>query len=312
LPPIQGGAPLDDAPAPVPVPVKPTPTTTAPAPSSIPIATGQSGISLHIQAGDSAGRTVIVSSPRFVIGREAHCQLRLGSAQVSKQHAVLEQRAGRLFLRDLGSTNGTMLNGQSIRHHEREIHDGDRIHIGPVIAVLTIGPTPSQQSLNDALLPEPVPVDTWGTAAPQPDAAPSTEELPQFDELDPERRIKHEVLEGVLVVTPQFSELDDEGALEALRSKLHALLEEPHPRRVVVNLEFINHLSRQAIALLLSHHVRLDWAGGALRICQAHARIIALLDQVRLTMLVDCFPTLDEAVLAAWTCDPKDSLVKRY
>jgi hypothetical protein len=38
-----------------------------------------------------------------------------------------------------------------------------------------------------------------------------------------------------------------------------------------------------------------------LRICQAHARIVALLDQVRLTMLVDCYPTLDEAVLATWS-----------
>ena len=83
------------------------------------------------------------------------------------------------------------------------------------------------------------------------------------------------------------------------------------PRRVVVNLEFVNHLSRQAIALLLAHHFRLEWNGGALRICQAHARIIALLDQVRLTMLVDCYPTLDEAVLAAWVCQPTCSPAQR-
>ena len=113
----------------------------------------------------------------------------------------------------------------------------------------------------------------------------------------------------MLVVTPQLQELDDEATLEALRSTLHSLQEQPLPRRVVVNLEFVNHLSRQAIALLLAHHVRLEWGGGALHICQAHARIIALLDQVRLTMLVDCYPTLDEAVLAAWTSTAKNSLV---
>ena len=73
----------------------------------------------------------------------------------------------------------------------------------------------------------------------------------------------------------------------------------------------MNHLSRQAIALLLAHHVRLEWAGGAMRICQAHARIIALLDQVRLTMLVDCYPTLDEAVLAAWVCPAPGSPAQR-
>ena len=108
------------------------------------------------------------------------------------------------------------------------------------------------------------------------------------------------MIEDVLVITPRLPELADEAALEALRSRLLSLYEDPLPRRVVVNLEFVNHLSRRAIALLLAHHFRLEWSGGSLRICQAHARIIALLDQVRLTMLVDCYPTLDEAVLASW------------
>jgi anti-anti-sigma factor len=130
---------------------------------------------------------------------------------------------------------------------------------------------------------------------------PSTIETPVFDEADPNRRIKVEVIQEVLVITPQLPELVDEGSNEALRSKLHALFEQPLPRHVVVNLEFVAHLTRQTVALLLAHHLRLDRAGGSLRLCQAHARIIALLDQVRLTMLVDYFPTLDEAVLAAWT-----------
>ena len=55
----------------------------------------------------SDSRTVNVATPRFLIGRDRGCQLRLGSAQVSKQHAALEQRDGRVYLRDLGSTNGT-------------------------------------------------------------------------------------------------------------------------------------------------------------------------------------------------------------
>ena len=113
------------------------------------------------------------------------------------------------------------------------------------------------------------------------------------------------------MITPRLQELEDEATLEALRSKLESLFEEPLPHRVVVNLEFVNHLSRQAIALLLAHHLRLDWNGGALRICQAHARIIALLDQVRLTMLVDCYPTLDEAVLAAWVCKQTSTTAQR-
>ncbi len=47
------------------------------------------------------------------------------------------------------------------------------------------------------------------------------------------------------------------------------------PRRVVVNLEYVRHLNAQAIGVLLAHHLRLDRAGGALRVCQAHARLMA-------------------------------------
>ena len=72
------------------------------------------------------------------------------------------------------------------------------------------------------------------------------------------------------------------------------------PRHVVVNLECVRHLNAQAIGVLLAHHLRLDRAGGALRICQAHARLMAMLHHVRLTILVEFHPTLDEAVLAAW------------
>jgi anti-anti-sigma factor len=102
------------------------------------------------------------------------------------------------------------------------------------------------------------------------------------------------------VITPMIGELDDPEAIELLRSHFHALFEQPMPRQVAVNLEFVHHLNAQAIGVLLAHHLRLDRAGGALRICQTPARVMAVLHQVRLTMLVECHPTLDEAVLAAW------------
>ena len=93
-------------------------------------------------------------------------------------------------------------------------------------------------------------------------------------------------------------------AIELLREHLHALFDQPTPRHVVVNLECVRHLNAQAIGVLLAHHLRLDRAGGALRICQAHARLMAVLHHVRLTILVECHPTLDEAVLAAWPAAP--------
>ncbi len=58
---------------------------------------------------------------------------------VSKMHASIERREGRIFLHDLGSTNGTVLNGRSLRGREEEVRHGDRIQIGPIVATLLLG-----------------------------------------------------------------------------------------------------------------------------------------------------------------------------
>jgi anti-anti-sigma factor len=112
--------------------------------------------------------------------------------------------------------------------------------------------------------------------------------------------IQSEVIQEVLVITPKLADLDDEGSNDLLRQYLQDRFEQPTPRQVVINLECVRHLNAQAIGVLLAHHLRLDRTGGALRMCQAHPRLMALLHHVRLTVLVEFYPTLDEAVLAAW------------
>ena len=59
---------------------------------------------------------------------------------VSKLHAAIELRDGTVFLRDLGSTNGTIVDGRThFRDAETRDHDGDRIQIGPVVCTLVAG-----------------------------------------------------------------------------------------------------------------------------------------------------------------------------
>ena len=50
-----------------------------------------------------------------LIGRKEDCDLRLDHKSVSKLHCVLVKTDGLLLLRDLGSTNGTRVNGQRVR-----------------------------------------------------------------------------------------------------------------------------------------------------------------------------------------------------
>lgn len=263
------------------------------------------GVWLIVQMGAAKGRPVPVVGPRFLIGRHRDCQLRLGSPMVSKIHAAIERREGHLVLTDLGSTNGTCLNGRVLRGKESEIHDGDRIQIGPVVCTVAKaahreGPVQVEAQVAEWLHGEDTAahadavnaLDTAVLATSNPGAAPPDDET--------EWNIRSEIIQDVLVVTPETGELENDATIERLRLHLHSLLGESVPRRVVINLEYVAHVTGQAIGVLLAHHLRLDRSGGGLRICQARARIMAVLHQVQLTMLVECHPTLDEAVLAAW------------
>jgi uncharacterized protein (DUF1684 family) len=65
---------------------------------------------------------------RLEIGRSSACQIVLGDDTVSRRHAELRYEDGRWLLRDLGSSNGTYVNGRFVT--EAEVRRGDVIHLG--------------------------------------------------------------------------------------------------------------------------------------------------------------------------------------
>ena len=65
----------------------------------------------------------------LTLGRSAECSLQLPAAGASRRHARIAWQAGRVVLTDLGSTNGTFLNGERIAG-EAALSSGDRIRIG--------------------------------------------------------------------------------------------------------------------------------------------------------------------------------------
>ena len=77
---------------------------------------------------DGRRRTVLLDRPRLLVGRAADCDLRLESALVSRHHCELTLEDGRVYVRDLHSSNGTALNNQMLVG-ERPLHDGDRLWV---------------------------------------------------------------------------------------------------------------------------------------------------------------------------------------
>lgn len=94
-----------------------------------------------LNGGDSVGnpaRRFAVNANPHIIGRRADLNLSLDSRSVSGIHAEIIQRADRIYLRDLTSTNGTFVNGERILG-EIELHDGDLIQFADLVFRLTRG-----------------------------------------------------------------------------------------------------------------------------------------------------------------------------
>jgi hypothetical protein len=74
--------------------------------------------------------------PPFEAGRARDNELVLRDAEVSRTHVRFESRAGIVYVDDLGSSNGTFLNGQRVSE-SIEVREGDRIDVGTTRMVVT-------------------------------------------------------------------------------------------------------------------------------------------------------------------------------
>ncbi len=83
---------------------------------------------LVVIIGGEIGKRLTLEARELSIGRSSSADLQLDLDSVSRSHAVVMHTPRGWVLRDLGSTNGTLVNDQPIR--ERMLEDGDRIRIG--------------------------------------------------------------------------------------------------------------------------------------------------------------------------------------
>lgn len=81
---------------------------------------------LTLAKGFEPGKRFELTADKSVIGRSSDCDVALDVAAVSRRHAVVILETGQFFLEDLGSRNGTLLNGSKIVGRT-PVRDGDRI-----------------------------------------------------------------------------------------------------------------------------------------------------------------------------------------
>jgi len=91
-------------------------------------------------------KTIALPSEVTVIGRRRDCDLYIPLKTVSRRHCELSQNSEGLKLRDLGSRNGTFLNGKRVEE-EVPVNPGDYVQIGPLTFQVQIDGKPQRAVL---------------------------------------------------------------------------------------------------------------------------------------------------------------------
>lgn len=92
--------------------------------------------SLAVILGADAGKVFRLTSPRTVLGRGADCDVQLTDSEVSRRHAMLEIRGDEITVKDLGSTNGTFVEG--VRVQEAKLASQQEFSLGTTTLMLII------------------------------------------------------------------------------------------------------------------------------------------------------------------------------
>jgi predicted component of type VI protein secretion system len=99
---------------------------------------------------DGERRSFSMARDMTVIGRREDCDLRIPLGEVSRKHCRILRDGDSLKLEDLGSSNGTFLNGTRVQ--EALLSPGDTIQVGPVVFVLQIDGQPSDDELRPVMM----------------------------------------------------------------------------------------------------------------------------------------------------------------
>ena len=92
-----------------------------------------------VYEGELEGQRWVIDQTQVTIGRGSDCDIVLPDRQVSRFHAQIERENGGFLIRDLGSKNGTYVNGQEVRDRPYGLKDGDEIQIALCVKMGFVG-----------------------------------------------------------------------------------------------------------------------------------------------------------------------------
>ena len=95
-------------------------------------------VQLVVVRGKPEGKVIPLVGTKFKIGRGETCHLRPNSEQVSREHAEFTLESNAVTVRDLGSRNGTLVNGKALTTESYKLKDRDLVQVGPLTFAVSI------------------------------------------------------------------------------------------------------------------------------------------------------------------------------
>lgn len=112
---------------------------------------------LVVVQGKPEGKVIPLAGPNFKIGRGETCHLRPNSERISREHAEFQVSPDGLSVRDLGSRNGTLVNGKAVPLGTIcKLNNRDLVQIGPLTFAVAILSEPKVVATT-AVAPSPPP-----------------------------------------------------------------------------------------------------------------------------------------------------------
>jgi anti-anti-sigma regulatory factor len=271
-------------------------------------------VKLVVLAGKSNGKTIDVTGPLFLIGRSPDCHLRPNNPMISRVHAAIEQREGRVYVRDHGTTNGTRVGDKMIRGDELEVRDGELLTIGPLQFRLAIEGQ-VQVPFKVAGATEPPKGQILEAGGQDLDGSTEVFIIRAFESSSEtissdagqqalanslsSAYLSFAILKDVLVATVIPHELEEETTIEPVRYGVSFTLEINLPRRVILDLSHVDTISKKAVIMLLGQSKRFAKAGGSLRLCHVKPAVVDFIEHADTPGSLEYHATFDEAVTAA-------------
>lgn len=155
---------------------------------------------------DDERREFPLGAAKTILGRRQDCHLRIPTRDVSRRHCEVSYDDQEVTVRDLGSSNGTFVNGKRVA--ETTLQPGDRLSVGPVTFVVQINGEPATIRPEDVT---PALEEAERAVTPVPTDAVDTDDILDLGDIDFDLDDPTSAIEAILDQEDEEEEEEEEG-----------------------------------------------------------------------------------------------------